>query len=80
MTKYFYFKTQKELEKQNLSIHESPTYIEDMNTLAIDNKGKKVLLRKNLGDDFWNDTIINCNWNNKWLKEIVTQLEFDFNA
>ena len=80
MTKYFYFKTQKELEKQNLSIHESPTYVEEMDRLAIRMKGKKVLLRKNFANEFWCDDIINCNWNKKWLKEIPAQLEFNFNA
>jgi hypothetical protein len=80
MTKYFYLKTLQELNKQNLSIHEPPTYIGDMNTLAVKMKGKKFLLAKSSFNDFWIDGFINCNWNNKWLKEISTQLEFNFNA
>ena len=80
MTKYFYLKTLKELIAQNLSVYETPTYIDEMNVLAINHRGKKVQLRRGKYDDFWSDIIINCNWNKKWLKEVPTQLEFDFNA
>ena len=78
MTKYFYLKTMKELERQNLSINEAPTYVDEMDILATRMKGKKVKLEKNF--TYWHDDEIGCNWNDKWLKEGPTQIEFDFNA
>jgi len=78
MTKYFYLKTLKELIEQNLNVDETPTYINEMNTLAISHKGERVLMSK--GNFYWSDPVILCNWNIKWLKEVPRQLEFNFNA
>jgi hypothetical protein len=78
MIKYFYLKTLKELIEQNLNVKESPTYIDEMNALAINFKGKRVLMTKNIF--YWDDPVILCKWNIKWLKEVPVQLEFNFNA
>ena len=78
MIKYFYLKTLKELIEQNLNVKESPTYIDEMNALAINFKGKRVLMTKNIF--YWDDPVILCKWNIKWLKEVPAQLEFNFNA
>ena len=77
---YFYVKTIEELRRENLNPREHPSYEPEMNTFAIKNKGKKVLMEKHPYNNYYTDLEIGWAWNIKWLKKLNLQLEFDFNS